>query len=387
MQQPDFPFREFHVRPEDFPDASPTSFLPPFMYFEPWVLDAERRDVFPTSWTLVGDVSGLTEPGDFLTETVDQQPLLVLRDGTGRLRCFANVCRHRGCTLLEGRGNAGRSIVCPYHHWSYDLQGALRGVPFRGEFEFDIDVERLGLHEIRLESWERFAFVNISGDAAPLRECLGPVAEELSSHRIGEMQCLNTIDEVRYGNWKIHVDNAYCAYHFAMVHPTTLYPSQSRTGLTFELSEHVGCSYIPWKGLEQASDNEWGIQGRAARGSLNIALFPNLFIGALPNGRLTVLEWTPVSVEETRLRAWSYGFATAAEVAAEPQRQRMVLDEDFEVVRRTHDGMRSPLYQRPGPRHYRELRIYNFHRRLVQLLRVGAEERQDTVRRDQLPQR
>lgn len=345
--------------------------LSPSMYFDTRVLDAERRHVFESSWTLVNDVTDLTDAGDYLAEFVGEQPVLILRDDDGRLRCFSNVCRHRGCTLVEGSGNLRGSIVCPYHNWSYDLHGALRGVPFRGEFECDLDDDRLGLHEIPMEVWERFAFVNLSGTAPPLAECLAPFADELTSHRISQMRRLNTIDEVRYGNWKVHVDNAYCAYHFAMVHPKTLYPSQSRTGMTTELSEYVGCAYIPWTGMDDSTDNPWGICGRAGRGSLNIALFPNLFLGALPNGRLTVLEWTPVTVDSTRLRAWSFGFATDEEAATEPERQRRVLDEDFEVVRRTHDGLRAPLFGQPGPRHGRELRISNFHRRLLHLL--GSE--------------
>ncbi|UWZ39514.1 aromatic ring-hydroxylating dioxygenase subunit alpha [Dactylosporangium roseum] len=360
------------MRPEDFPDASPTTFLPPHMYVDAWVYDAEQRHVFAKSWQLVADVGQLTAPGDYLADTIGTQPIIIVRDKQLRLRCFANVCRHRGCTLLEGRGNAGRGLVCPYHQWSYSLNGDLVGVPFRGEFEFDLDVAGLGLIELRMAVWERFAFVDLSGSAPPLADYLGEFAAELSSHNIEGMRALNVIDEELEGNWKVHVDNAFCAYHFAMVHPQTLYAAQSRTGLTVELAEFAGCSYIPWKGYEDGTAGYAGLTGRAATGSLNISLFPNVFLGALPSGRLTVLAWTPTSVERTRLRAWSFGHATDEEAAAEPARQRRVLAEDFEVVRRTWQGMRSPLYRRPGPRHYRELRIYNFHRMLVKMLKDGA---------------
>lgn len=102
-----------------------------------------------------------------------------------------------------------------------------------------------------------------------------------------------------------------------------------------------------------------------------------------------VLTWVPETAETSRLRAWSFGHLTAEEAATPETIQaakdayygfnRAVLNEDFEVVRRTHEGMKSPLYSRPGPRHFRELRIYNFHRLLVQMLKEGAGQRADTA--------
>ncbi|GAA2396922.1 Rieske 2Fe-2S domain-containing protein [Dactylosporangium salmoneum] len=98
-----YPIREFDVRPEDFPDASPTTFLPPHMYIDAWLYDAEQRHVFAKNWQLVADNAQLTEPGDYLADTIGTQPIIIVRDKS-RLRCFANVCRHRGETTQQDSG-------------------------------------------------------------------------------------------------------------------------------------------------------------------------------------------------------------------------------------------------------------------------------------------
>lgn len=221
------------------------SFIAPRYYFDDDVFAAELDRVFPRSWQLVGDVSGLVDTGDYLTEELGGQPVVVVRDQTGTLRCFANVCRHRGCTLLDGIGNTGSRMVCPYHNWSYDLDGVLRGIPHRSEFEVEIDFRKLGLVEIRMEVWNQFGFVNVSGDAPPLAEYLAGVPAVVEPHRIGEMRPISFFEEVLPGNWKTHVDNAFCAYHFAMVHPETLEVNHERSGWTTEIADWVGYTHIP----------------------------------------------------------------------------------------------------------------------------------------------
>lgn len=102
--------------------------MPPSVYRSPEFLDHEMRDIFAREWICVGRASALPKPGDYLTYELAGQPILVIRDRDGRLRAMSNVCLHRMSTLLEGAGNR-RVIVCPYHAWSYNLDGTLRGAP------------------------------------------------------------------------------------------------------------------------------------------------------------------------------------------------------------------------------------------------------------------
>ena len=102
--------------------------MSPSVYTDPNFLNAELSQIFAHDWFCVGRLDALNKPGDYLTLDLADQPILVLRDSHGTLRAMSNVCRHRMSTLLEGRGNV-RSIVCPYHAWTYNLDGTLRGAP------------------------------------------------------------------------------------------------------------------------------------------------------------------------------------------------------------------------------------------------------------------
>jgi len=102
--------------------------MPTSVYTSADFLARELKDVFSKDWFCVGRASSLKKPGDYLTLDLAEQPIVVLRDSEGQLKAMSNVCLHRMSTLLEGRGNA-RSIVCPYHAWTYNLDGSLRGAP------------------------------------------------------------------------------------------------------------------------------------------------------------------------------------------------------------------------------------------------------------------
>jgi phenylpropionate dioxygenase-like ring-hydroxylating dioxygenase large terminal subunit len=102
--------------------------MPPSVYTSPAFLAAEQAEIFAREWICVGRASALSEPGDYLTDEIAGQPIVVIKDRAGTIRALSNVCLHRMSTLLAGRGNA-KVIVCPYHAWSYELDGTLRGAP------------------------------------------------------------------------------------------------------------------------------------------------------------------------------------------------------------------------------------------------------------------
>ena len=112
-----------HVLPD-----RPKQLLPREAYISEAWLALEREHLFNKAWTFAGAVNALAHPGDYLTLTVGTSPLIVLRTGQGELRAYHNLCRHRGTELLEGCGQLKSTIVCPYHRWTFDLEGRLRGV-------------------------------------------------------------------------------------------------------------------------------------------------------------------------------------------------------------------------------------------------------------------
>ena len=148
--------------------------LPWSWYTDPEVLRREQERIFRSAWQYVGHRGLVAEHGDQFAAEAGDVPVLVVRDGEA-LRAFLNVCRHRGSQLVDGSGN-GKSIQCPYHAWTYGLDGSLRAAP-RADREAGFEAEGLSLVELRLEQWGPLLFVNPDAEAPPLLETLGPVPE------------------------------------------------------------------------------------------------------------------------------------------------------------------------------------------------------------------
>lgn len=195
-------------------------------YTDPDAWVEERDALFVRGWACLGHVSEVARPGDIVPRELMGLPLLMTRTKAGALNVFHNVCRHRGMRLAdkpcEGRGR----ITCPYHAWSYDLDGRLRATPhIGGEKIHEIagfDRSRWGLLPVRSAEWFGLVFVNVDGAAAPFEDVVAPLAERWSAwspdrFAVGGTDCRWEL-EIQ-ANWKLAVEN-YCeAYHLPMVHP------------------------------------------------------------------------------------------------------------------------------------------------------------------------
>ena len=182
----------------------------------------EQQELFSRVWTFACMTEDLPAPGDFVCTQAGMHPLIVMRQSDGSLRAFHNVCRHRGARLLEGCGHADSHIQCFYHRWTYDLDGALTGVPGRNQHFADIDQEKLALHPASVVAWRNLVFVHPEPDAEPWEDWLAGLAEKLGPHDPEE---LVEIARVRYrtrANWKIVIENFIDGYHFSHLHSETL---------------------------------------------------------------------------------------------------------------------------------------------------------------------
>ena len=144
--------------------------MPPSVYTDPAFLETELSHIFAQDWFCVGRADALAKPGDYLTLDLANQPILVLRDASGKLRAMSNVCRHRMSTLLEGRGNT-RSIVCPYHAWTYNLDGSLRGAPAMDQNTAFCKSDVV-LPPVACEEWLGWVFVSLNTKANPVAQDL-----------------------------------------------------------------------------------------------------------------------------------------------------------------------------------------------------------------------
>jgi choline monooxygenase len=186
--------------------------LPWSWYTDPEVLRREQERIFRGTWQYVGHEAELPEPGSFFAARAADVPVVVTRAGDGELRAFVNVCRHRGSVVVDGRGKR-ESLQCPYHAWTYGLDGALRAAPRASE---GIEREELGLVPLALQSWGPFLFVNTQHDAPPLARTLGPIAEALP---LDGLRFHHRTEYVVEANWKIACENYLECYHCAVAHP------------------------------------------------------------------------------------------------------------------------------------------------------------------------
>ncbi|HNS85583.1 MAG TPA: aromatic ring-hydroxylating dioxygenase subunit alpha [Parvularculaceae bacterium] len=193
--------------------------LPAWTYNDSDFMELERRHVFMPAWHLVCHESDIPNIGDYSTLKMFNELALVVRGKDGEIRAFHNFCRHRAARLVDGdQGNCGRNIVCPYHAWTYQLDGRLSGVPYLDQYE-NFDRADHGLIPIECESFAGFVFIRFEGGGEPLAAYMAPIKEELSIYRTAEMKPLRNIgNRLREVNWKNGCDNYCDALHIPVAH-------------------------------------------------------------------------------------------------------------------------------------------------------------------------
>jgi choline monooxygenase len=192
-------------------------------YFEAEWLAREETELFGRAWSFACMTDDLAGPGDYVTVKVGDWPLVILRDKGGALRAFHNVCRHRGMQVLEGCGNAAKGLTCPYHWWTYELDGALRGMPKREALFADLDLSTIALKPASVGVIDRLVFV--CPDATPpdgFETFKADLEEHLWPHDVAKLE---ETASGRYRiacNSKLFAENAMDGYHLAYLHDRTL---------------------------------------------------------------------------------------------------------------------------------------------------------------------
>jgi len=195
------------------------STLPYSWYTDPEIFGREQERIFRSAWAYAGHLGQVAELGSFFTTRAGQMPIVVTRARDGELRAFRNVCRHRGFPLAEGEGQR-ETLQCPYHAWTYGLDGALRAAP-RSDEEPHFPKDELGLCRASVGTWGPFVFVNADADPEPLSDALGSMPEQVAELGLD-------VDNLRFhshweteleANWKIVCENFLECYHCQVAHP------------------------------------------------------------------------------------------------------------------------------------------------------------------------
>ena len=191
--------------------------LPAVVYTSEEFLDFEREAIFDHEWLCVGLASRIPEVGDWFTVDVNDERLIITRDKEGEIRGLSSVCQHRAQVICEGSGNS-TTFKCPYHHWTYALDGRLLGAPAMERTE-NFDKKDWGLPSVMVEVWQGFVFVNFDAEAAPLAPTLERYNPYLENYDLANCRCTDTIVlEGLPWNWKIMFENFNDGYHATKLH-------------------------------------------------------------------------------------------------------------------------------------------------------------------------
>ena len=290
--------------------------LPWWAYFNLELLEIEKDELFRRCWQLVGHVSDIPVPGDYLTLDVVGERALAIRGKDGVVRCFHNVCRHRGSRVVrEERGHCQAAIVCPFHGWSYNLDGKLRGMPKPKSFP-KLDPVEHGLVPLETEIWVGFVFVRFLPSRQPsLAEMLAPYMAEVAAYRLEEVKPLVPLSaEEMAVNWKAVRDVDNEGYHVPTAHPSL----QDLYGQSYVDDAHIYGTSRSFAPFNQGEGRRWSVKQYKKvlpaneslpesnrRAWLYIGVFPNLVFSLYPD-QVSFYQEFPITIDRTIQRSAGY---------------------------------------------------------------------------------
>lgn len=330
-------------------------------YTDPDVLRRELEHFFAKRWVMVGRGSEMPEPGDYLTANVAGESVIVMRQADGSVRAMLNVCRHRGARiLLDASGNCPRTIRCPYHSWSYALDGSLTGAPNLRESVGEAQAS-LGLQTVRVEEEYGSLWVNLDPDAADLQADIGvQIRDRLVSDEVvarWDLERLVTGHRVVYdvaANWKLLVENFMECYHCSSIHPelVTIVP-EFKAGMASQ-AQPVGYG----SSLGEEIDG-FTVDGRAGLAPLPhlaesqlrtyyaITLMPNAWVN-LFDDHVVLHHFTPLAADRTEVVCdWLFlpeALAQEPDLGPTVELFDRVNRQDFEACERCQLGAQSRIY-------------------------------------------
>ena len=341
--------------------------MPKSVYTSAEFLDREQDHIFRKDWLCAGRAEALPDPGDYLTMQIAGEPVIVLRDRAGAIRAMSNVCRHRMSTLLEGRGNT-RAIVCPYHAWTYNLDGTLRGAPAMGNNETFCKTD-IALPQVRCTVWQGWIMVTLNPDAPDPALALRDVDTlvgylDMSSYR-------ETFRETfRWAtNWKVLAENFMESYHLPVCHAGTIGGTVDLNQMTcpegfpaFNYHWIIKNNSMP---LTLAHPSNTTLTGDQRRITWLLSIYPSLLITLTP-GYFWYLSLTPDGPGHVNVL---YGGGMSADWVQDPQagahlaQLRALLDdvniEDKGCTERVYRGLCAGMSE-PGPLSHLERPNFEF---------------------------
>ena len=363
------------------------SSLPGWIYSDPHFFELERAKIFRQAWHVMGHVSDAPSPGDYVTLDVLGERVVTLRGQDGVLRSFHNVCRHRAAKIAPlSRGSCGHRLVCPYHAWSYGLDGRLAGVPKWQGFE-DLDKAAYSLPAVEQEIFHGFVFVRFERGLPSVAEMMAPYAHELEPYQLETLVPNGRVTlRPRKVNWKNIADNYSDGMHIGVAHP-----GLSRLfGSTYKIEAQEWVDRMSGELQQNASEN-WS--ERAYQSLLSgfahvpadrrrlwayYKLWPNVAFDIYPD-QVDFMQFIPVSPTETVIREIAYVHPhQSRELNAARylnwRINRQVNAEDTALIEGVQAGMASSSYTK-GPLSPKEVCLASFANRMRALIPEAQHDR------------
>ena len=353
--------------------------LPGWLYHDAEFFEVEKARFLRAAPQVVCHVSDVPGPGDWHTLDYLDESVIVVRGDDGQLRAFTNVCRHRGSRLVDGASGCAKKLVCPYHAWTYGLDGTLTGVPFKSQYP-GLDQSKLGLVPVALEVWRGFIFVTLEPGAPSVAQMMAPYEHEVEHYRFEDLRALGRVTlRPRELNWKAIADNYSDGLHINVAHPglTRLFgrgyaieaeahcdkmSGQLVERISANPSEHAYQRYLPHvPHLPEDRQKQW----------LYFKLWPNVAFDIYPD-QIDFMQFLPTGPETTLIREISYAIPDERREMKAARYlnwriNRQVNREDTVLVGRVQAGMKSPSYA-PGPLGESEVCLRSFARKLRRII-------------------
>lgn len=372
--------------------------MPAARYTSPEYYKLEQDHIFRKSWLFAAHLDEVPEPGCFMRWHNAGDPIVIVHSADGVVRAFYNTCRHRGAPVVtEDRGRAMR-LVCGYHHWTYKTDGTLIGVPERRDFA-DLDLACRSLIPVRCDMYGKLIFVNFDERAVPLRQWLGPLAEEWEEFRFDQLRLSSRHSFELKCNWKVAMEANMEVYHVPFIHAETVAPlvDSRRNFNTFYPNGHARMLAPPprqtnrehvravdsmpnWRQIETV-----GELGRTTTQSYT--LFPN-WVSPLSNYFVPPLLFWPTSLNTTWIELitmaadWGDGpgpdlWTVLDETKPGGRDMHRIIQEDTQFGEAIQKSMESHGFQ-SVPLSYQEARIYSFHQSCDRM--IGEERIPEALR-------
>jgi Rieske 2Fe-2S family protein len=349
----------FHRTADSYQQGAQT--MPRERYTSPEIFAQEKERIFAQQWLCVGRSSTFLKPGDFQLRTVADESLIMVRDRGGELHAFFNVCRHRGTRLCqETAGQLSETIQCPYHAWTYSLDGRLIGAPHMNEIR-GFDKKDYPLHEAAIAEWEGFVFVNIGKEPVPFEQTWAPMLKRFARYQLSELMVGHKARYEVKANWKLVFQNYSECLHCPTIHPelSTVLPYRSgQNDLTagpflggyMEIKDPHESATLSGRACGRLVSDHLGADD--AKRAYYYTLMPNMMLSIHPD-YVNYYTLLPVAVDRTIVETeWMFNPKNVGSANFNPDDAVGFWDvtnkQDWDICERSQLGIGSRRYQ-PGP--------------------------------------